>query len=148
MGKELLQRAINVPDSVGDGRRVKQEVVATFDFDAGHGLVTGDTIIGTIPANALITGGYVEVLTTFTSPTADTATIGIEAGTADLVVAVAIATGTPWDAGVQAMVPVQTAATAIKVGTADVGLIVDVGVEAITAGKFIVVVEYTITGVA
>jgi hypothetical protein len=147
MGRELKQRALNVPDTVGDGRRVKQEVVATFDFDAGQGLATGDTTIGVIPANALITGGYAEVLTTFTSPTADAATIGLEAGAADLIAAVDIAdVGNPWDAGVQALIPVQTAATAIKVGTSDVGLIVDVGVEAITAGKVIFVVEYTITG--
>jgi hypothetical protein len=138
-----------MPDGFGDGRRIKQEIVGTFDF-AELGGAVGDIGLGvSLPANALITGGYCEVLTTFSSPTTDDATVGIEAGTADLIAAVAIDDGgTPWTAGIKAIIPVQTAATAIKVGTAAVELIVDIGVEDITVGRFIVVVEYTITGVA
>lgn len=149
MGRTLSQRSVAMPDGYGDGRRIKQEVIATFDF-ADLGGAVGDHGLGVaLPANALITGGYCEVLTTFESPTADAATLGIEAGTADLIAAVDIADGgNPWAAGVKAIIPVQTAATAIKVGTAEVELIVDIGVEDITQGKFVVVVEYTITEAA
>lgn len=146
-GRQFFKRPLVQQDAKDDGNRTASWAVATFDFDDDGG-ATGDHGLGVeIPANAVIVGGFVDVLTTFASPTADTATIGIEAGTADLVAAVDIAdVGNPWDAGLQDVIPARTAATNIKVGTSPVEIIVDIGVEDITAGKFIVGVEYTISG--
>lgn len=147
MGLRKLYQDVLLPDGKVDGHRIAQYAVATFDF-AEHGGGTGDIGLGvSIPANAVILDGFYDVLTTFASPTSDAATVGLEAGTADLIAAVDIAdVGNPWDAGRHDLIPDNTAANTVKVGTSPVQLIVDIGVEGITAGKAIFVVRYIITG--
>jgi hypothetical protein len=148
MGVSVLKRPfVQVNEKKDDGQRGLQTAVATYDFDELGGVV-GDIGLGvSIPANAVIWDGFYDVITTFTTAGADAGTIGLEAGTADLVAAVAVSgVGDVWDAGVQDIIADGTAANAVKVGTSAVELIVDVGGQAVTAGKAIFVVRYIITG--
>lgn len=116
-----------------------------------------------IPTKAIITRAWWDVITTFTSAT-DAATIALKAQTAgDIVAAIAIsATGDVWDAGLHAGLPgfpnlgadaahdsaievaALFAATFIKT-TAERELTATVAVEALTAGKAILFVEYYIS---
>ena len=92
-----------------------------------------------MPANAVICGGAIEVITTCQSAAGgtDKATIAVHVSSAnDIVSAVAIETGTPWDDGFRAIIPApQTASTWVK-PTAAKEITVTVGTAALTAGKF------------
>ncbi len=139
----------NGRDEVFDGSQWTAPVslvYATYDFAVDGGAISTITpAIGfTIPDNAIILDGMVDVITTLTSST-DAATIAIQALAAnDIVTAVAISTGTPWDAGLQAIIPLGTAATAIKMTSAQAIKVV-IAVEAVTAGKFNVILRYIVT---
>jgi hypothetical protein len=102
-----------------------------------------------LPDNAYVTNAWYEVLTTFTSA-GDAATIAIGVDTDDaagIVAAVAILTGTPWDAAV----PVQciqdgTVAAFSTKTTAERNIVIDLGgAEVLTAGLLVLVVEYVQT---
>lgn len=114
-----------------------------------------------IPANAIITRVWVDVITTFTSAT-DAATIALKAVNAnDIVSALAISDASNiWDAGLHgskvgtyaldgnsltaiAMAAAE-AASLIKV-SAEKELIATVAVEALTAGKAVIHAEYIIS---
>lgn len=130
-----------------NGLTVKKIASAVFDTgDTDSSGVSNTTIAahGTgvyIPDNAIITKVHIDVITTFESAT-DAATMAISAlGANDIVSAVAISTGTPWDAGQQAAIPVDTPATSIKL-TAEKEIVVTVAVEVLTAGKMVIFVEY------
>lgn len=92
-----------------------------------------------LPKDAIILGGFVEVITTFQSTAGgtDKATIAISVLSAnDIVAAVAIETGTPWDAGFQAIIPKFNTpeSTSIKL-TAAKEITATVATAALTAGK-------------
>ena len=126
-----------------------QTYVGVFDPSANtsertataHNLkdVQGNDIL--IPANTRVIGGYYDVITTFTSPTTDDATISVGFLTDDaagIVAATAIdAGGNVWDAGIHAIIQVGSAATHSEKTTASRNVTVTIGVEAVTAGKFI-----------
>lgn len=90
---------------------------------AGTGVAA---LFGTaIPDNAIVLQAFYEVTSTFvdngTAGDADSATIklGIEDQDNDLLAAVAISDGAnPFDAGIKALIPVDTIASAIKLSTA------------------------------
>ncbi len=119
--------------------------VATYDF-ASDGGSQGTIAIGSaLPDNAFILGGYVSVETTCTDGASDTATIAVQIESADdIVAAVAIQTGTPWDAGKQAIIPKFNTpeSTGIKLTAANQVDVV-IGTADLTAGKFHVVLFYT-----
>lgn len=114
-----------------------------------------------LPDNAIITGGFYDVITTFTSAT-DAATIALTSESAgDLRAAVAISNGAnPWDAGEHGILPGNfaldgnaltqiammdaRAASFVKLSS-EKELTVTVGVEALTAGKMIIYLEYVIS---
>ncbi len=102
----------------------------------------------TIPKGAAITKAYYKVLTTFTSAT-DAATIALQVvGANDLVTATAIsAGGNIWDAGGM-VVTAATGAMSNEVDNASVDSEVSavVAVEALTAGKLVVFVEWAYYG--
>jgi hypothetical protein len=128
-----------------DGLGLLRVAKATFDPSATAGMRTiGAHGLGvTIPDNAIICGGFIEVLTTFTSAT-DAGTIAVHAQTAnDIRAAVAISTGTSWDAGMQAIVPKANTpeSTGIKL-TAAREITATVAVEALTAGKATVFIYF------
>jgi hypothetical protein len=112
---------------------------ATFDPSANTAqrAVAAHDLGVTIPDNALVVGGFIEVLTTFTSAN-DSATIAISVNSAnDIVTATAIsAGGNIWDAGKQAIVPKANTpeSTGIKL-TAARAITATVAVQALTAGK-------------
>lgn len=115
-----------------------------------------------IPNNAIIVNAYTDVITTFTSATS-AATIALKSEAAgDLVVGIAINSGSSrWNAGLGGCIPgapiegtvagdtavlsaARNAATYINT-TAERELIATVGVEALTAGKLVLFVEYVVS---
>lgn len=117
-----------------------------------------------IPAGAIITKVWIDVITTFTSAT-DAATIAIMAQTAnDIRAEIAISNGTNvWDAGVGGSIVGNAALdgnarTAIAAGAAEAAavikctaereLVATVAVEALTAGKAVIHAEYILSTVA
>jgi hypothetical protein len=129
-----------------DGLNVMRTARATYDFATDGGAISAIDSGVTIPANAVIVGGFVEVITTCTSA-GDLGTMAISVESADdIVVAVAIGTGTPWDDGLQAIIPKSNTpeSTAVKVTTAK-AITFTIAVEAFTAGKFHVYLHYVVS---
>lgn len=129
------------------GLHQRRTAVAVFDADGEDNplqAVKAHALPVKLPANAVIVGGVVDVVKTFTSKN-DTATIAISVAQAnDIVAAKAInATGDVWDAGLQAIIPKANTpeTTGIKL-TAEKAITFTVGVEALTAGKCVVYLDY------
>ncbi len=147
-----------------NGTVVREIAVATFNPSA----TTGDRTIAAhslgvyLPTKAIITKAWVDVVTTFTSAT-DAGTIALKVeGTGDLVAAIAISTtGDVWDAGLHGCLPgsyaeatvagdtaildaARNAASFIKT-TAVREITATVAVEALTAGKANIFVEYILS---
>lgn len=119
-----------------------------------------------LPAGAIVTNSWYDVITTFETASADAGTIAIQVQAAnDVVTAIAVSdAGNVWDAGVRggkhgsgimATVAGDTAvlasarkATTYLKCTAERELSVVVGGQALTAGRMIVFVEYVISSVA
>jgi len=142
--------------------------VASAVFDPSA--VTGDRTVAAhglgiyIPNKAIVTKFWYDVITTFTSPTSDAATIAVHIQSAgDLIAAIAISDATNvWDAGIhagkvgfpnfgadaahdsQVEVAALFAATAIK-ATAEREITATVAVEALTAGKAVFFCEYVLS---
>jgi hypothetical protein len=129
-----------------DGLGLLHVAKATFDPSATAGMrtIAAHTLGVTIPDNAIIVGGFIEVLTTFTSAT-DAGTVAIHAnGANDIVSAIAISNGgNPWDAGLHAIIPKANTpeSTGIKL-TAARNITATVAVEALTAGKATIFLYY------
>lgn len=124
-----------------DGLTGARIASATWDFDVDGGAISAIGLGVTIPANSLILGSVIDVQTTCTSGTdAGTGALSVE-GANDIVTAVAIGTGTPWDQGLQVGIPKWTAATMVKT-TAAAAITFTIAVEAFTAGKFVVHLAY------
>ena len=99
-----------------------------------------------IPDNAIITGGFVDVTTTFVGTGDDANTIAIHVNSADdIVAAVAISAATDWDAGLKDIVPDATGSTAVKLTAArDITVTVVDGAGVLSAGEFDVYLYYVI----
>lgn len=145
-----------------NGTTAKRVASAVFDPSAN----TGERTIGAhglgvyVPDNAIIEKVYVDVVTTFTSAT-DAATIALHLQAAgDIVAAIAISDASNvWDAGIRGSkigypnlgadaahdsaveVAALYAGTMLKL-TAEREITATVAVEALTAGKAVVYVEY------
>ncbi len=96
-----------------------------------------------IPKKAIVTRAVYKVLTTFTSAS-DSATIAISIVAAnDVVSAVAISTGTTWDASIPILaIPVTATASTWLTTTADSPVTFTVGTDVLTAGKLVLWVEW------
>lgn len=148
------------------GLGVKYVATAVFDPSANTGerTVAAHGLGVYIPDNAVITKVWVDVITTFTSASADSGTIAIHAQAADdIVAAIAISDGTNvWDAGLHgskigypALGADAAHDTAIEVAaleaaswlklTAEREITATVAVAALTAGKAIIFVEYVLS---
>ena len=100
-----------------------------------------------IPKNAVVTFAAYKVLTTFTSAT-DAATIAIHVVSAnDVVSAVAISAATDWDAAVakETIPKIETSSTWLTT-TAESEVTFTVAVEALTAGKMVLWVQWLYFG--
>lgn len=84
-------------------------IKATFNPGANSGerTIAAHPLGAFIPDNAIIVGGFIDVIETLTSNSAnDAATIAIHVqGADDIVAAISIATGTIWDAGLRGVLP-------------------------------------------
>ena len=140
---------LNLTDDVvapgADGLGLLRVARATWDF-AEHGGAIGAIGLGvTLPDNAVIVGGFVDVVTTAITAGADAGTMAIHVQTAgDIVAAVAVSNGAnPWDEGLHAIVPKANTpeSTGIKL-TAAREVTATIATQAFTAGKFTVFLYY------
>ena len=120
------------------------EVEYDFAVDGGAGgsinLRAMNALGGVIPAGAVIMGGYVDVITPFTTGSA--ATLAINSEAAGDIVAAAVVSGAPWStAGRKSVIPAFTGATAVKTTVAR-SIVGTIAVGTITAGKARVVLFY------
>jgi hypothetical protein len=143
IGAGKVTQAMNAAQAVG--LNVSRVCIGLFDPSANTGerTIAAHTIAVALPAKAIITQFYYQVLTTFTSAT-DAATIALSVeGANDLVSAIAISDGSnPWDAaGTVAGIPVGTAATMVKTTVAR-QITATVAIEALTAGKMYIYADY------
>jgi hypothetical protein len=150
------------------GTVVRELAVATFDTATTDSSGTASTTIAAhglgvyLPSKAIVTNAWVDVVTTFTSAT-DAATIALKIeGAGDLTAAIAISNASNvWDAGLHGCLPgsyaeatvagdsaildaARKAASYIKT-TAVREITATVAVEALTAGKLNVYVEYVLS---
>ena len=131
-----------------DGLGLLRLARATYDF-AEHGGAIGAHGLGvTLPDNAIVVGGFVDVVTTCTTAGADAGTMAIHVQTAgDIVAAVAVSTaGNAWDAGLHAIIPKADTpeTTGIKLTAARV-ITATIATQAFTAGKFVVFLYYVLS---
>ncbi len=97
-----------------------------------------------IPDNAIITGGFVDVITTFAGTGDDANTIAIHVeGANDIVTATAISAATDWDAGLHDIIPDATGSTAVKTTAArDITVTVVDGAGVLSAGVMDIYLYY------
>jgi hypothetical protein len=117
---------------------------AEYDFAVDGGAIGTTTLRavdmsgGAVPSGAVVTSGYVDVLTAVTSGGAATVAVSLESASDLLAPALQAALTT----GRKSIIPAATGATSIKT-TAARSLTVTIAVAALTAGKLRVVVFYT-----
>lgn len=128
------------------GRRV---AVGVFNpsANAGERTIAGHGFSPTIPTGAIVTRAWYKVVTTFTSATdAGTIALGIQVDADDsFVAAVAISDGgNPWDVGFHDSIVDDTFLAIIGPLTGARNFTATVAVEALTAGKLVVMAEYIV----
>ena len=135
-----------VHDGVDQGKFVPQVARAVYDFAVDGGAIGAIDLDVDLPDNAIIKRAYYDVVTTFTSAT-DAATVALHAESADdILAAVAIsAGGNALDAGLHEGIEDGTMANAVKTSAVR-ALTLTIAVEAVTAGKLVLFVEYVIGG--
>lgn len=135
------------PSHANVGSGFMRVAKAQYDFAVNGGAISAISLGVSIPAKAVICGGFVEVLTTLTSAT-DAATVALSVeGANDIVSAIAISNGgNPWDEGKHAIVPKANTpeSTAVKTTVAR-NVTATIAVEAVTAGKFNVWLYYVMS---
>lgn len=113
--------------------------VAYFEYDFGRdGGAVGEIALrgNALPEGAVVDGGKIHVITPVTSTGAVTVELGIE-DTDDVLESTLKAALI-----LNAIIATEAATTAILATTAGAGVTMTVGVAAITAGKFVVALEY------
>ncbi len=118
-----------------------KSVRGRYDFAVDGGAVGDiDLTSASIPANAVVLGGFVEVDTVPTSGGSATIAVKVE-GAGDIIAAAAIS-GAPWSTtGRKSVIPVFTGATTVKTSAAR-KVQATVATAALTAGVFDVVLFY------
>lgn len=163
-----VQNKSGVTRTMRTGTVAREIAVATFDAAVNDSSGAANTTIAAhglgvyLPTKAIIIDAWYDVITTFTSAT-DAATIALKSeGTGDLKAAIAIGDASNvWDAGLHGLLPgsyaeatvagdtaildaARKAASLIKL-TAARELTATVAVEALTAGKANIFVEYVLS---
>ena len=130
-----------------DGLGFLRVARATYDFAEHGGAISAINLGVTIPDNAIVVGGFVDVVTTCTTAAADAGTMALHIQSAnDLVTATAVsAGGNIWDEGLHAIVPKSNTpeSTGIKL-TAARAITATIAGQAFTAGKFTVFLHYVV----
>lgn len=132
------------------GLSTKYVARAVFDTAGTDSSGAANTTIAThglgvyLPAKAIITSAYYQVITGFTSAGGNAGTVALQAeGANDLVTATAVSNAIYGTTGIKACVPVQTAATMVQVSV-ERELKAVVAGQVMTAGKLMLTVEYVI----
>lgn len=136
------QRAAN-PTAEGEASGYGLIVArASYSFAADGGAVGNINLLpaATIPAGAVILGGFIDVTTPLTSGGAATIALQVE-GAADLLAALAVAS---WTAGRKSILPAFTGASSVKTTVAR-NVVAVIAAAALTAGAFDVYLFYTLT---
>lgn len=127
---------------IGGGLQVAR---CTFDptGNAAHRTIGAHTLGATIPAKAIVVGGFVDVPTALTSLGSATVAVSVE-GADDIVAAVVL--GSAWAAGKHAIVPKSNTpeSTGVKT-TVDRLVTATVAVAALTAGKAEIFLFYVLS---
>lgn len=125
--------------------RAKMTVRGKYDFAVDGGAIATIAITAglPIPSGSVITGGYIDVITAFTSGGAATIACQVEAAN-DILTAVAVAS---WTTGRKNILPAPTtgaltASTAVKT-TADRNISIVIAAATLTAGVCNVLLELT-----
>lgn len=164
----IIRNKSGVTRTKRPGTVVREIAVAVFDTAVNDSSGAANTTIAAhglgvyIPTKAIITRAWIDVVTTFTSAT-DAATIAVKLQTAgDFTVAIAISDASNvWDAGIHGCLPgsyaeatvagdsalldaARVAGSFFKL-TAVREIVATVAVEALTAGKANVFVEYVLS---
>jgi hypothetical protein len=135
----------SVEDVYADGIGLLRIAKATYDFSVDGGTIGAIDLGVTIPANSIILGGLVDVVTTCTTASADAGTGALSVESADdIVAAVAVSAAADWDQGLRPIVPTGVASTAVKT-TAAANITFTIAVQDFTAGKFHVILYYVPT---
>ena len=128
----------------GDGLGVLRVARYTFDADASDSAGASNKTVAahgmgvTIPANAIVCGGFMDVLVVGASADS-TATIAVSVKSANDIQTAAAVSGAPWSStGKKAIVPKANTpeSTGIKL-TAAAEITVTIAVQALTGGKFV-----------
>jgi len=142
-----LNKAADATALTADGLLRMGVARATYDFAVDGGAISAIGSGVTIPDNAVVIGGFVDVVTTCQSAGADAGTMAIHVqGANDIVSAIAISDGSnPWDAGLKAIVPKSNTpeSTGIKL-TAAREITFTIGGQIFSAGKFTVFLHYVV----
>lgn len=142
--KALTENGAKIADSAA-GRLIQKVARVVYDYNE-HGGAIGDIDLGvSLPAKAIVTRAYYDVITTLTSAT-DAATIALKLASAnDVKSAVAISNGSNhWDAGLHDAIQSGAASAMLKL-SAEKSLIMSIAVEAVTAGKMVIFLEYAVS---
>lgn len=118
-----------------EGTQRLKSITGEYDFAVDGGAIGAITLRGdnTIPAGSVITGGYLEVDTLFTTGTAATMAISVEA--ANDVIAATVVSGAPYSTtGRKSVIPAFTGATSLKTTVAR-SIVATIAVGTVTAGK-------------
>lgn len=136
----LLKQSMLAPNQGTDGLTVKGILRVTYDFAVNGGAVGAIPLAVTLPDKAVISRGYGDIITAFTS-TGGTGTIALGANTGnDLLAAVDADTLS----GQFDLIPAGAIANFVKATAARV-ITLTVATNAITAGKAIFFLEYVIS---
>lgn len=131
-----------------DGTTRLKTATGEYDFAVDGGAISAitlrasptDIMGGTVPSGSYIEGGFIEVLTGFTTGTAATMAISIE-GANDIQTAT-IVSGAPYSTtGIKTITPAFTGATVVKT-TAARSIVATIATGTVTAGKLRVVLYY------
>lgn len=129
-----------------EGTTSAKTAVGEYDFAVDGGAIgaitlRSNTMSGNvIPAGSVITHGYLEIDTLFTTGTA--ATMAISAEGANDLVSATVVSGAPYSTtGRKSIIPVATGATSVKTTVAR-SLVATIAVGTVTAGKGRIVVFY------
>lgn len=145
----VLRNLVELAAGAIGGTGAVQVAKMTYDFTVEGGAISTITPGNspTLPINAIITGGFIEVLLAPTAAGAATIGLGLGAGAqvASLFAPITIA-GAPWSTlGIKALIPISPA-TAVKV-LASARLSLTIAAFALTAGRLNVQVTYHMGGV-
>ncbi len=135
-------------NAANTGLMMRRTAKARYDFAVNGGAIGAIGLGVTLPINAIVIGGFVDVVTTCTTAGANAGTMAISVeGANDIVSAIAVSdVSNPWNAGKHAIIPKNNTpeSTGIKLTVAR-QITATIAAQAFTAGKFNVFLDYVVS---